>query len=1115
MSLVMLVQALMLTVGAFATTVDSPHYDTASGFVCTTCHTTHLSLGSTGYNNVCLSCHRPGDPAAGVRPITPGDAANPFGTYTADSKNYAKNYQTSHRFEGSDTVPAAGAQAPIQAQMTTGNLRGRTAQALACVRCHNQHDNSRKDGFLRIANDQDQLCLDCHRSRNTTDHKKGTHPVGVAYDGTKAGFKPIPANGANSTADLNNYLKNGKVSCSTCHGVHFTDSRSGTVDGSANFANLSSGDGNLLRTDLRGAKVAAGLTDNANICTNCHAGKRNHNKNGQDVQCTSCHGAHVEYDPKDPTGASGTNVYLIRRAVPAGVSGSGTILFRYTGSTRKEYKNSGNTGVCQGCHTVPAPNGIYPNEHAGSDPKVCNTCHFHNSSNGSFSGACTSCHGYPPIAAVLGGPSGLALPATGATATSPGAHETHAKGRSMACNTCHTGYSSKAMPSNTIDIGFAINGSNFPGFSGAVTGGTFNGTILNSGYSWNAAGGTTLTTGNSAVSCAVYCHGSALTGGSAAKIPVWTTTDGTQKACGACHGVTAATAPLTGNHQRHAGNGVGGLALICDSCHGAHGNNDHVNGSVEWSLSSLNGGGLYKGSATGATGTVAPSTSFGQCSSLYCHSNGTTLQAPFAVTGTVPTWGGAALSCSGCHDGTATGPAYPNGTPKANSHAIHVVSNGYGCNTCHYDTTTNGSGITNSGNHANRAFNLAPNTGVGISYSATVGTPTTPSICSNISCHGPAPNSATWGTTLGCQSCHFGTTDNDVFSTPFTSASPVAAIKSADWTGTGHGRTVGTYASGNAAANMAGANQCLYCHDNSIGHNAAVNPFRLRNFADAGWGKNGVCMVCHVSGSAGVTIGATTLNSGKKVTSTHKGYGHLNATDAGQFCWDCHDAHGDGNMYMIHDNIYPTSDVTTGVPTGTAAAVSFTAATTGTDYARSSAPFNGVCNVCHTATSHYTSTAGDGHNSTTRCTSCHSHDGVDAVSAFGPSGSSCDACHGYPPARPGFVPAPGNWANAVAQNYSSGGGAHTVQNHVSKTAVVTEGFVNCTRCHNVPADHKMSPIVFKPSQNIKARLNQRYRMEATTLSRYTSNRLDGSSHIADSCSNISCHYGTSPSWNQR
>ena len=527
----------------------------------------------------------------------------------------------------------------------------------------------------------------------------------------------------------------------------------------------------------------------------------------------------------------------------------------------------------------------------------------------------------------------------------------------------------------------------------------------------------------------------------------------------------------------------------------------------------MTGGGLYKGAAVGSTGAIAPSASYGQCSNLYCHSNGTSLQAPFSLsaTGTAPAWGGASPGCGGCHDGLATGPSYPNGSPKANSHAAHVVSNGYGCNTCHYDTTTTGTTITNQSNHANGAFNLAPNTAAGVSYVPTIGTPSAPSSCATISCHGG--NNATWGTKVQCQDCHMAATAVDDFSGTFWNDGIVSKISSTAWTTTGHGRTT-AFPSGNPAANFSTTNACEYCHDYTISHKTTANPFRLKNFSDATWQKNGVCMSCHATSSIGVTVDGILRNATKKVGSYHYGYGHTTTLNAGQFCWDCHDGHGNSNIYMIHDNVAAASDSVTGAPVGATLPVVFTAAVTGTDYARSTAPFNGICNVCHTSTSHYTSTSGDGHNAGTRCTACHTHSGADATSAFEPGGGACNSCHGYPPAQPGFVGTYNNWSSANTENYVGAGGAHTINNHVSKTAKPADGFAQCSKCHN-SADHAMSPTVFKPSQNIKVSVNQALRFETSKLARYSSNRLDGSQHQPGTCSNISCHFGATPVWNQQ
>src|SRR5512133_2229286 len=310
----------------------APHI--GSGIACSTCHTGNsLEQGSlvngylgtdtqsspAFYNNVCQTCHRPGDANAGSKPFSSTDASIVFGGHTTNVGTSRK--QTSHRWDGSDYNLSAGAQPPIQAAMTSSpftqgsqgkpDLRGRSGYQLACVRCHSMHNGTTLgQKALRMANDQDQMCMDCHRSRNQQSHLSGTHTVTINYNTTPGSFNkpPLNANTANTTSDLSAKLTatGGNLVCSTCHGVHYTDSRSSTFDGFSsakgrnNYANLSSVNGYILRTDRHGAKVSSSDTFNSkeklNLCTNCHTNKKSHNAANQDVQCNDCHGAHVEYD---------------------------------------------------------------------------------------------------------------------------------------------------------------------------------------------------------------------------------------------------------------------------------------------------------------------------------------------------------------------------------------------------------------------------------------------------------------------------------------------------------------------------------------------------------------------------------------------------------------------------------------------------------------------------------------------------------------------------------------------------------------------------------------------------------------------------------------------------
>ncbi|HZV82663.1 MAG TPA: CxxxxCH/CxxCH domain-containing protein, partial [Geobacteraceae bacterium] len=109
----------------------------------------------------------------------------------------------------------------------------------------------------------------------------------------------------------------------------------------------------------------------------------------------------------------------------------------------------------------------------------------------------------------------------------------------------------------------------------------------------------------------------------------------------------------------------------------------------------------------------------------------------------------------------------------------------------------------------------------------------------------------------------------------------------------------------------------------------------------------------------------------------------------GKFCWDCHDPHGDSNIYMVQKKVATTTEGKFGIPK-TRADVTFVDKVSGTSYARKTAPFDGICNVCHSSSSkHYTGSSGDGHNYTRVCTTCHEHRFADSHA----NRQSCNSCH--------------------------------------------------------------------------------------------------------------------------
>jgi hypothetical protein len=125
------------------------------------------------------------------------------------------------------------------------------------------------------------------------------------------------------------------------------------------------------------------------------------------------------------------------------------------------------------------------------------------------------------------------------------------------------------------------------------------------------------------------------------------------------------------------------------------------------------------------------------------------------------------------------------------------------------------------------------------------------------------------------------------------------------------------------------------------------------------------------------------------------------------------------------------------------------------------------------------------------------------------NGGSCNACHGYPPSNKRFTGSAGSWSDARIENYTGGGGAHTVAGHVNANAVIADGFANCTPCHS-ESDHNMAATI-QPS-NIKLSISSKVKFSVDRAPRYSSNGLDGASHVSGNCSNISCHFQKTPKW---
>src|SRR3990172_1250917 len=153
------------------------------------------------------------------------------------------------------------------------------------------------------------------------------------------------------------------------------------------------------------------------------------------------------------------------------------------------------------------------------------------------SDTCTRCHGDPARNAA---PPRSVRGATETSDVGVGAHQAHltdgAIRQAIACGECHVVPSSADSPGH-------MDGARAPVTFGALA----------------TTGGAKPSWDTNQLSCsATYCHGATLGPGGTSQAPIWTKVDGTQAACGTCHGIP----PTSAGHPA-----VSGGAGACSACH--------------------------------------------------------------------------------------------------------------------------------------------------------------------------------------------------------------------------------------------------------------------------------------------------------------------------------------------------------------------------------------------------------------------------------------------------------------------------------------------------------------------------------------------------------------------
>ena len=240
--------ALTFLLGFSAYALDPPH-STINTNDCQNCHTMHKAIGNIltsaeGNPYLCLNCHTSGG-LGSSKPMnsefqpTPGARGN------------------SHSWAKAQNNPSHGAQFPLNQEMQLRIYDGK----IVCSTCHDVHSqtdtpfdpNAPPSGngrhYQRLNNSNNEMCLDCHRSRNVQNVRNYTgsylsHPVGVSYAGGDRRNAPLDYDGkpqqgvrykANSTGDTNptnNFVldASNNVNCMTCHWVHYVDGHPMTID---------------------------------------------------------------------------------------------------------------------------------------------------------------------------------------------------------------------------------------------------------------------------------------------------------------------------------------------------------------------------------------------------------------------------------------------------------------------------------------------------------------------------------------------------------------------------------------------------------------------------------------------------------------------------------------------------------------------------------------------------------------------------------------------------------------------------------------------------------------------------------------------------------------------
>ena len=601
----------------------------------------------------------------------------------------------------------------------------------------------------------------------------------------------------------------------------------------------------------------------------------------------------------------------------------------------------------------------------------------------------------------------------------------------------------------------------------------------------------------------VYCHSSGQSSDGASATPASYSQPEWSKpssgACGTCHAVGPAVSnpPLsTGSHSKH-------LAKYpdCGNCHSGGGVNtmnsaNHVNTfiNVSGNLNVSYGQGRQSARGNG----------YDKCSNAVCHSPYAPSTAAPKVT---PVWGTGA-TCDSCHEAT----------PTTGAHSKHLAMTSVvnDCTKCHTASTAD--------THINGQVNV-----IWMSSPVDKHAPGVYSATCSVYCHNPYSNNITdgvttptWGAKATCSSCHAappatGSHSKHLAATQLNVACGnchTGAVINVSG-GPNHGNGVIDVSNGyppNVAKHASGSGysscSASTCH-NAYGTSGIATPI---------WGTTATCSSCHdappATGSHADHLGHTAIVScgschSGAVLGTTGGDNHLNGT------------------INVTVGGYPTNVAkhTAGSGYSNCSNVSCHTGGNGTSQFVAPAVTWGQalhCDACHgyPPSSSYHSTVQPG-----TCNGCHSNVksngdvNTPLADAFVDrnvhmngvvDGGKCNACHGYPPvASMAGLGVDGNYSSARLENYSGGGGMHSVAGHLPLTTKFSNGlmFTPCLTCHP-STSHNQGAGVFK-TENVQISVNPKYKFDKNRPIVYAKSAGPKST---GNCTNVACHFQKTPLW---